>query len=50
MADNKQMARHLRVSLGEFEAIRSGARVLPLPAQKTLERRMEALLDRCGLK
>jgi ribosomal protein S4 len=49
-ANDKQMARHLRMSLGDYEAIKSGARVLPLPAQKTLERRLEGLLERCGLE
>lgn len=49
-ADEKQMARHMRMSLSEYKAIESGARVLPLPAQKTVERRMERLLDACGLK
>jgi ribosomal protein S4 len=49
-ADDKQMARHLRLSLAQFKEIESGARVLPLPAQKTLERRMERLLQRCGLE
>jgi hypothetical protein len=49
-ADNKQMARQLRLATADFEAIRNGARVLPLPVQKTLENRIMGLLDRCGLK
>jgi DNA-binding XRE family transcriptional regulator len=49
-ANEKQMARHLRISLADYKAIESGAKVLPLPAQKTIERRMERLLELCGLK
>lgn len=49
-ANERDMARHLRISLAEYKKIESGARILPLPAQKTLERRMEGLLDKCGLK
>ena len=48
-ADNKQMARQLRLALADFEAIASGTRVLPYPAQMTLERRMVELLKRCGI-
>lgn len=49
-ADEKQMARYLRVSLADYKAIESGARVLPLPAQKSLEKRLEGLLEQCGLR
>ena len=49
-ANDKQMARHLRMSLGDYEAVAGGHRVLPLPAVKTMERRLERLLDICGLK
>lgn len=49
-ANERDMARHLKMSLAAYKEIESGARVLPLPAQKTLERRMRGLLDRCGLK
>lgn len=48
-ANDKQMARHMRISLKDYQAIESGARILPLPAQKTIERRMERLLKLCGL-
>jgi DNA-binding XRE family transcriptional regulator len=49
-ADDKQMARHLKMSYKAYKQIESGARVLPLPAQKSLEKRMAVLLDKCGLK
>ena len=49
-ADDKQMARHLRLSVKDYKAIETGGRVLPLPSQMTLERRMRELLERCGLK
>jgi hypothetical protein len=49
-ANDEQFARHLRIRLAAFEELKSGARVLPLPDQKTIERRMEALLERCGLE
>lgn len=48
-ANDYQMSKHLRVSLANYKALESGAKVLPLPTQKTLERRMEGLLERCGL-
>lgn len=48
-ATDKDMARHLRLKLADFEAISSGAVVLPIPAQKSLKKRMEALLERCGI-
>lgn len=48
-ADEKQMARHMRLSLADYLAIESGRLILPLPAQKTLEKRAERLLDVCGL-
>ena len=49
-ANDKQMARHLKMSLKTYQSIESGARILPLPAQKSLERRMEGLLKKCGLR
>jgi hypothetical protein len=49
-ANDKQMARHLRMPLPVFKDLEKGARVLPLPSQKTLERRLEGLLERCGLR
>jgi hypothetical protein len=49
-ADNKQMARYLRLKLADFEAIKTGAKVLPLPSRKTIQRRIERVLDVCGLK
>lgn len=48
-ANDKQMARHLRIKLSDYKAIASGARVLPLPAAKTLEKRLERLLEICGI-
>ena len=49
-ANDKQMARYLRLSLVAYKAIENGARVLPLPTQKTLEKRLDSLLDICGLE
>jgi hypothetical protein len=49
-ANDKQMARHLRMPLGAYKEIEAGARVLPLPAAKTIERRIVRLLDICGLR
>lgn len=49
-ATDTQMCRHLKLSASQFEAIRTGARVLPVPAQKTLIKRIEGLYKRCGLK
>lgn len=49
-ADEKQMARHLKLSLEVYKDLESGARILPLPAKRNLERRMEGLLERCGLR
>lgn len=49
-ATDKQMCRHLRLSVADYEALRSGARVLPLPSQKTLIRRIEGLYEVCGLQ
>lgn len=49
-ATDTQMCRHLKLSATQFEAIRSGARVLPIPSRKTLERRIERLYKLCGLE
>lgn len=49
-ADEKQMAKHLKITLTSYKEIESGARVLPLPAQISIERRIEGLMKRCGLK
>lgn len=48
-ASDTQMCRHLRMAAAQFEAVRSGSRVLPLPAQKTLMRRIERLYELCGI-
>lgn len=48
-ATDTQMCRHLKMSASQFEAIRTGARVLPLPSQKTLTRRIERLYELCGI-
>lgn len=49
-ADDKRMARHLKLSYKYYKSLESGARILPLPAQRRIEKRMEGLLERCGLK
>lgn len=49
-ADDKQMARQLRLALADFEAIKSGSRVLPLMYQNFLTKKIEGLLNKCGLK
>lgn len=49
-ASDTQMCRHLRIAAAQFEAIRSGAMVLPYPSRKTLERRIERLYTLCGLE
>ena len=49
-ADEEQTARHLRLSVRDYRALESGGRVLPLPSQMTLERRLKELLKRCGIE
>lgn len=49
-ADEEEMARHLRLSVDDYKAIERGARVLPLSSRRTLEKRLQRLLDICGLK
>lgn len=49
-ADEKEMARHLKTSLAIYKELESGARLLPLPAQKQIDKHLKGLLDRCGLK
>ena len=49
-ADNKQMARQMNLGLPWFEAIKNGEMVLPLVSQRALEKRLEGILQRCGLK
>lgn len=48
-ADEKQMARHLCLNLSIYRELEKGARVLPLPFQKKIERRLERLLRICGI-
>lgn len=49
-ADEKQMARYLGMNLDTYRAIESGGRNLPVVAQNSVMKRLERLLDKCGLK
>lgn len=49
-ADEKQMARYLGMNLDTYRAIERGGRNLPVVAQNSVMKRLERLLDKCGLK
>lgn len=49
-ANDEQMAKHLRMSVASYRDLESGARILPLAKRMRINKRIEGLLDRCGLK
>lgn len=49
-ASKTQMAKHMRMDVARYEALESGAIVLPVIERKRLKRRVERLLELCGLK
>lgn len=49
-ANDNQLAHHLRLELGQFKALASGAKVLPLKDRKNVTKRILRLYDICGLE
>lgn len=48
-ASDHQMAKHLKMDYTRYKELESGSRLIPLPAQKSIDRRLKGLFDRCGL-
>lgn len=49
-ANDEQMAKHLKISVTSYQALESGARIIPLADRQRLFKRLDGLLDKCGLK
>lgn len=48
--NQQQMAKHMRIGVAAYEALESGAKVLPLQQREALRKRVNTLLEKCGLE